>query len=121
MANLQEMITEYRAAQQTANGLYNQIRQVKDGFLYISCLRCYGSVSYMLEPNNFIVQELCNEYSGDNGIVDVYTNNPAHGLETYGTVTVLTDEELNDEAAVEEMYYRIGHIVKRWRVEKALI
>jgi len=74
-----------------------QIRNYKDGFSYITCLRVYGSIQYDSHTNEQTVQELCNEYTGDNGIVDVYTTNPDHCIGTYdGEVVVLSEQELKD-------------------------
>jgi hypothetical protein len=55
------------------NGLiYNH----SDGYLYICSVRQFGSV-WEERPSSFqSLKELCDEYRGDNGIVDVYTNNP---------------------------------------------
>ena len=47
-----------------------------DGYLYICSVRQYGSV-WEERPNSlYSLRELCDSYHGDNGIVDVYTNNP---------------------------------------------
>jgi len=41
-----------------------------------------------------MVQELCDEYYGDNGIVHVYTNNPNTEISSYGGVKVMTEQEI---------------------------
>lgn len=91
---MEELIKAYRSAQQEADKLLSQIRSTSDGYRYVSKLRCYGSINYESHDNSFTVQELCNEYYGDNGIVDVYTTNPNHCITTYGDVIVVTEEEL---------------------------
>jgi len=47
-----------------------------DGYLYICSVRQFGSVWEERPKSLHSLRELCGEYNGDNGIVDVYTNNP---------------------------------------------
>lgn len=91
---MENLIKKYETARDYANKLYHEILDTSDGFLYVTCLRCYGSISWRRQNNEFSVQDLCNEYYGDNGIVDVYTNNPNHKIESYGDVKVMTEEEI---------------------------
>jgi hypothetical protein len=93
---MEQLIQQYRDAQQRVEDLYKQICNTEDGFVYITRLRCFGMVYRETHKNNFTVQELCDGYIGDNGIVDVYTNNPNHGIDTYGSVYVVSLEELED-------------------------
>jgi hypothetical protein len=53
-------------------------------------------LTYETYTNKFFVQELCNEYYGDNGIVDVYTTNPDHGISTYGAVYTMSLEDIQE-------------------------
>ena len=58
------------------NRIQYRIDNYSDGYLYICSVRQYGSV-WEEKPNNlYTLSELCDSYYGDNGIVDVYTNNP---------------------------------------------
>jgi hypothetical protein len=93
---MKELIKKYERARNRANKLYQEILNTSDGFLYVTCLRCYGSLSWQTHNNEFSVQDLCNEFYGDNGIVDVYTNNPNHEIQSYGDVEVKTYEEIVD-------------------------
>jgi len=93
---MKELIEKYEMARNEANKLYQEILDTSDGFIYMTCLRCYGSVRWQHHNNEFSVQDLCNEYYGDNGIVDVYTNNPNHKIDSYGSVLVKTYEEIVD-------------------------
>lgn len=52
------------------------IHNYEDGYLYICSVRQFGSVWEEIPRNLYALRELCNEYTGENGIVDVYTNNP---------------------------------------------
>jgi hypothetical protein len=93
---MKELIEKYEMARSEANKLYQEILDTSDGFIYMTCLRCYGSIRWQHHNNEFSVQDLCNEYYGDNGIVDVYTNNPNHKIDSYGSVLVKTYEEIVD-------------------------
>jgi hypothetical protein len=93
---MEALIQEYYDAQQRVKDIYDQICNTEDGFVYITRLRCFGSVYREIHKNSFTVQELCDEYCGDNGIVDVYTNNPNHGIDTYGSVEIISLEELQE-------------------------
>lgn len=91
---MEQLIKKYEDAKKIANELYWEILNTSDGFLYLTKLRCYGSIQWENHKNEYSVKDLCNEYYGDNGIVNVYTNNPNHTIESYGGVQVLTDEEI---------------------------
>ena len=93
---MKELIQKYQHAKEYADKLYQEILDTSDGFIYMTCLRCYGSVRWQHHNNEFSVKDLCNEYYGDNGIVDVYTNNPNHEIDSYGSVLVKTYEEIVD-------------------------
>lgn len=105
------LIEQYQQAQQQVNELYSQICNYSDGYVYISCLRCYGSLTWDNHVNEFVVQELCNEYYGDNGIVDVYTNNPNHNIRTYGDVNVMSLEEIQN---ITQNNISMGEAVTNW-------
>jgi hypothetical protein len=90
------LIKEHQQAQAKVNDLYRKLSETSDGFLYITKTRCYGSIHWNDYPNEYLVQELCDEYYGDNGIIDVYTNNPNHSIQTYGDVEVMSLEQLQE-------------------------
>lgn len=91
---MKNLIKRLRELEDELYQVREQIRQTSDGFIYLTKLRCYGSISWELHSNNFSVQELCDEYNGENGIVEVYTNNPDHLISSYGDVVVMNEEEL---------------------------
>jgi hypothetical protein len=76
-------IEELLEVQSKASGI---IHDYKDGYFYICEVRSYGrnwkeSDIY----NTHTLQELCYQYYGDDGIVDVYSNNPdLSGIDNYG-------------------------------------
>jgi len=84
----------YNQAKELVSTTYDALQKAKDGFEYITSLRCYGDINNVKHNNEITVQELCDQYYGDNGIVDVYTNNSNHNIVTYGTVYVVTNEKL---------------------------
>lgn len=55
-----------------------------DGFLYDCKVRSYGRNWTEKLTNSQAVQDLCNQYNGDDGIVDVYTTNPNLNIQHYG-------------------------------------
>lgn len=91
---MKDLIKKYNIAKKMADKLYSEIIETSDGFIYVTCLRCYGSVHWESHKNEFVVKDLCNEYYGDNGIVNVYTNNPNHTISSYGDVCVMTYDEI---------------------------
>ena len=93
---MEELIKKYEEAKEVANTLYREILNTPDGFLYFTQLRRYGSVYWQNHKNEFSVQELCYEYDGEEGIVDVYTNNTNHNISNYGDVKVITEQEIID-------------------------
>ena len=58
------------------NKIDGLIHSYDDGYLYICSVRQFGSVWEERPSSLYSLKELCGEYNGDNGIVDVYTNNP---------------------------------------------
>jgi hypothetical protein len=63
------------------------INDYKDGYFYICEVRSYGrnwKDNYIF--NTHTLQELCYQYSGEDGIVDVYSNNPYLEIDNYGDV-----------------------------------
>jgi hypothetical protein len=91
---MEKLIEKYKTAKEYTDSLYSEILKTQDGFIYFTKLRCYGSINWERHNNEFSVQDLCNEYYGDNGIVEVYTNNPNNKIENYGGVNVMTEEEI---------------------------
>ena len=93
---MKNLIKKLRRLEDELYEVKEQIRQTSDGFLYLTKLRCYGSITWDMHSNSFSAQELCDEYNGENGIVEVYTNNPDHMISSYGEVVVMSSEELKN-------------------------
>ena len=75
------------------NEIENRIYSFEDGFFYICNVRSYGRNWKEREKNPYSLQELCYQYYGDNGIVDVYTNNPDLSIDNYGDVMYVPTED----------------------------
>lgn len=70
--------------QEARNIASNLIYAHEDGFLYECYVRSYGRNWREKHANPVTVQELCYRYGGDDGIVDIYTNNPDLQVDNYG-------------------------------------
>jgi len=80
------------------NEIDGLIHSYEDGYLYICSIRQFGSVWEERPKSLYSLRELCDSYYGDNGIVDVYTNNPNLGFpemefENYGNVMYIKSED----------------------------
>lgn len=58
------------------NRVDSAIYSYKDGYVYICKVRSYGKNRTMSVNNTHELQELCYDYDGEDGIVDVYSTNP---------------------------------------------
>jgi hypothetical protein len=74
-------IQELKEARDIADDL---IYNYKDGFLYECKVRSYGRNWTNHLNNEQAVQDLCHQYDGDDGIVDIYTTNPNLNVYNYG-------------------------------------
>jgi len=77
------------------NDINNRIENYRDGYFYICEIRSYGRNWKERDIHNtHTLQELCYQYYGDDGIVDVYSNNPnLSKLDNYGDVCFIPTEE----------------------------
>lgn len=70
------------------NEINDRIHNYKDGYFYICNVRSYGrnwKENHIF--NTYTLQDLCYHYNGDDGIVDVYSNNPdLTKIDNYGDV-----------------------------------
>jgi DNA-directed RNA polymerase subunit M/transcription elongation factor TFIIS len=88
--------------------LNNAIIVYRDGFQYECKIRSYGRNWTRQLYNDQSVQELCYEYDGDEGIVDVYTTNPNLNLYNYGNTYYFPT--LEDAEAWRNYKYLENHI-----------
>lgn len=73
----------------------NIIHDFKDGYFYICEVRSYGRNLKVWDIYNIhTLQELCYQYNGDEGIVDVYSNNPdLSNIHNYGDLMFIPSED----------------------------
>jgi len=85
--------------------LDRKINQFKDGYFYIGVIRSFGSKYESVCSNEFSIQEDCNEYTGDSGIIDVFTNNGNANITNYsGGVYYVEDKDAyNELKEIEEI------------------
>jgi len=77
------------------NTISNMISSYDDGYLYICKVRSYGrNWTENHIKNVYELEELCDRYNGDDGIVDVYSTNPnLKGIYNYGTLMYIESKE----------------------------
>jgi hypothetical protein len=76
------------------NEITSKIYSFEDGYFYICNVRSYGrNWKDKSIKNPHTLQELCYQYFGEDGIVDVYTNNPDLNIENYGEVRFIPTEK----------------------------
>jgi hypothetical protein len=99
------------------NTISNVISDYKDGYFYICNVRSYGrnwKDNWVHNPHT--LQELCHQYYGDDGIVDVFSNNPdLSKIDNYGDVMFVPTEE-----DYEKWRSHTGLVNRIPRIEKEL-
>lgn len=77
------------------DSINDRINTYKDGYEYICKVRSYGR-NWREHGiyNVYTLQELCDRYSGEDGIVDVYSTNPnLLDIHNYGNVMYIESEK----------------------------
>lgn len=133
-AKLEQLRKEVKNLEEKVEQKKFELGQEPDGFVYVTNTRCYGSQHYQEHKNFITVQMLCDEFYGDNGIVDVWTNNPLYEekslnafyenmhddegncnypdvIMTYGEITYLTEEQLKE---LDTRDVSMGQAVCNW-------
>jgi len=93
---MEQLIKEIEAVSSQLSALYSQLYACDDGYLYLTCLRSYGSLTWKTHTNEYTVQELCDQYDGQHGLVDVYTTNPNTTVTTEGYLKKMTLDEIKN-------------------------
>ena len=76
------------------NKVNNLIYSHEDGYLYICKVRSYGrNWTENHIKNVYALEELCRQYDGEDGIVDVYTTNPNVSIYNYGALMYIESQE----------------------------
>jgi hypothetical protein len=92
----------------------NLIHAYEDGFTYECHVRSYGRNWTERHNNSYTVQELCNQYSGEDGIVDIYTNNPNLQVDNYGDTLCFPTLE---DAEVWRSHRFLTNAIPNWKKE----
>ena len=75
------------------NNIAYYLEKRNDGFIYICEVRSYGNNWKNTLTNELTVNDLCAQYDGQDGIVDVYTTNPDAKISNYGQVMYIKSED----------------------------
>ncbi len=77
------------------NTISRMVTEYADGYRYICKVRSYGRIWRDNQIfNTYTLQNLCYEYNGDDGIVDVYSTNPdLTKITNYGALMYIKSEE----------------------------
>jgi hypothetical protein len=97
------------------NEITSKIYSFEDGYFYICNVRSYGrNWKDKSIKNPYTLQELCYQYFGEDGIVDVYTNNPDLNIENYGEVRFIPTEK---DFETWESYQYLKNFIPHWEAE----
>ncbi len=69
----------------------------EDGFLYINKIHSYGRSHDTISSNLHSAKELCDRYTGDDGIAELYTTNPDATGYVYGGIYLINSKEEYDK------------------------
>lgn len=100
------------------NRIGHYLHDMNDGFIYICEVRSYGNRWKNVLTNELAVNDLCIEYDGYDGIVDVYTTNPDAKISNYGEVNYIKSVEDYDKWKKSETLINLIKTaedeIKRW-------
>lgn len=93
-----------------------KINSYEDGFLYICRVRSYGRNWTVPIYNEHTLEELCHQYSGDDGVVDVYSTNPdLQRISNYGDLMYIQSQEDFDRwKAFRSLVEMIPNLEREW-------
>jgi len=96
------------------NRVDNMIYSYEDRYLYICKVRSYGRNWTEKVKNTFVLEQLCDRYNGEDGIVDVYSTNPnLSGIYNYGTLMYIESQEDYDNWYGYEQLKRLIPEIKK--------
>jgi hypothetical protein len=76
------------------NKVNNYLYNYEDGYLYICKVNSFGRHWDEYVSNAFTLEELCNRYNGDDGILNVYSTNPNLGhIMNYGDLMYIESQD----------------------------
>ncbi len=96
------------------NKVNNLIYSHEDGYLYICKVRSYGRNWTENVKNILELEELCDRYNGEDGIVDVYSTTPnLKGIYNYGSLMYIESKEDYDNWYGYEQLKRLIPEIKK--------
>ena len=96
------------------NKVNNLIYSHEDGYLYICKVRSYGRNWTENVNNTFELEQLCYQYDGQDGIVDVYSTNPnLKDVHNYGNLMYIESKEDYDNWYGYEQLKRLIPEIKK--------
>jgi len=96
------------------NKVDGMVRSYEDGYLYICKVRSYGRNWTENVNNTFELEQLCYQYDGQDGIVDVYSTYPnLKDIYNYGDLRYIeSQEDYNNWYRYEQLKRLIPQIKK---------
>jgi hypothetical protein len=100
MENLKRLLEEKENLLDKIFEIDKKIENLSDGFIYHVCHRSYGSSRWYEYANPYPIKEIAYQCcGGEDGIIDLYTNNPSKSelheiIQDYGAMTILDLDEL---------------------------
>jgi hypothetical protein len=98
---MKELLERLRKAEEAVNTLRAELYSTKDGFFYYVKISSYGNHRTQQAPNLKVASEICDNYNGDNGFVELTTNNPKASKlrdgEACTVIIVKSKEEYNNK------------------------
>jgi len=98
MDKYNQLINDYNKSLKQTNKILKELKAEKDGFTYLTKLHIQGRTLIQSHNNHFSVNKLDKKYYGDNGILEIFTNNPNHKFanKSDGAVIIMTEQEIKN-------------------------
>jgi hypothetical protein len=102
----------------------NYILNKEDGFLYINRIHSYGRSHDVISSNFQSAMELSNQYTGDDGITELYTTNPNATGYVYGGIFLINSKEEYDKwveyRTLKSLIRDVEDSIKKWETRETL-
>lgn len=76
MKTYEEILELIKANEEESIRLHQLLDKCEDGYIYIAMIQCYGSTSIQTANNIKSIQDIDEEWYGDNGLCTVFSTNP---------------------------------------------
>jgi hypothetical protein len=102
----------------------NYILNKGDGFLYINRIHSYGRSYDVISSNFESAMELSSQYTGDDGITELYTTNPNATGYVYGGIFLINSKEEYDKwveyRTLKSLIREVEGDFKKWETRETL-